>query len=293
MSEYHYTGRFFGGGAGSGDTSGQMRATTLDELRATLLGRGVILVSAQTVPGGWDRLKWRLTAGREITRSTRQLATLTSSGLSVAEAMEALAESSGHSHMAIAYQTLLKRLQEGERFAGALSEYPELFDRAYIALCEAGEASGKLPDILTRLAQHRERMDDLKRKFATALVYPTLVVVVSALVLIAVFKWVIPVFTDMYASFGAEMPPLTAFLVSMADWIGAHTEAILVGFVGIVTLGAWFYSRGSVRNWLHGLALKFPLLGKLWTKASIARYARTIGLLHSNGVTLLAAGDWK
>ncbi|MBN4057096.1 type II secretion system F family protein [bacterium AH-315-J21] len=283
MRTYSYKGRRPGGG----ELSGQTTAESIEGLRDKLLIESIILESQVETLSSVDNQRLRFVGAKEITRATRQLATLVSVGLTVAEAVESLAEEETLIRMAVVYATILHKLEAGEPFYQTLSTYPVLFNSSYVSLVEAGEASGKLPEILTKLAEHRERMDDLRRKLFTAMLYPSLVVTVSVLVLLAVLKYVIPVFSEMYAGFGAEMPELTAGVIAFSEALGAWFGTILISLSAIAITFAVLIRRPAIKTFVHRIALSIPVLGSIWKKGSLARYARTLGLLHSGGTDLL------
>lgn len=287
MSVFKYTGKYPGGEP----VSGALSAPGPDELKARLLKRSIILETCEESLSAIDLWRLRYVASKEVTRATRQLATLLSSGLTITEALESQLEEDSSTRLMIVFRRLLRGIREGERFSASLASFPQIFDQSYTSLVEAGESVGKLPEIMLRLADHRERMETLKRKFYSAMVYPSLVVVISVVVLIAVFKFVIPVFSDMYASFGAQMPQLTQDVVKVSEIL--QDNFLLLIALGIVTIiGAPILSRiPRVRLILHRIGLNVPLLGGLWKKIALARFARTLGLLQSSGADLLAAVD--
>jgi type IV pilus assembly protein PilC len=283
MRKFQYIGRRPGGG----EISGKQSAESVDDLRDKLLVESIILESHVETLSAVDQQRLRFVGTKEITRATRQLATLVSAGLTVAEAVESLAEEETLTRMAVVYATILNKLESGEPFYLTLAAYPALFNSSYVSLVEAGEASGKLPEILTKLADHRERMDDLRRKLFTAMLYPSLVVTVSVLVLLTVLKYVIPVFSEMYAGFGAEMPELTASVIVFSEALGSWFGTIIISMTILSVTFAIMLRRTSTRTFVHRIALSIPVLGGIWKKGSLARYARTLGLLHSGGTDLL------
>jgi len=285
MRTFQYIGRHPGGG----EVRGAKAAETPAKLREALLAESIILESYAERLSSIDYQRLRFVGAKEITRSTRQLATLVSAGLTVAEAVESLAEEEALTRMAVVYRTILEKLVSGEPFYQTLSAYPALFNTSYVSLVEAGEAAGKLPEILSKLADHHERMDDLRRKMFTAMLYPSLVVVVSILVLLAVLKYVIPVFSEMYGSFGAEMPELTTNVIVVSDAVGSWFGTIVVSALGLVISFLFLLRKESVKRAVHRMALSIPVIGGIWIKGALARYARTLGLLHGGGADLLNA----
>lgn len=285
MKRYQYTGRHPGGSA----ISGILSATDSDGLRLKLLERSIILESHQETLSKSDAISVRITGGKEVTRATRQLATLLESGLTIDEAIDSLTEEGGYRQLAIVFQAVLHRLHEGSTLAEALEDFPYLFDSTFVALIQAGESSGSLAEMMSRLAAHREQMEDLRRKFITSLAYPALVVTVSVAVLIAVFTFVIPVFQEMYAGFGAEMPTVTQAVVDFSEALKNNffvISLVLITALFVLILGLRTTQGMRIS---HAGALRIPLIGSIWRKIAIARFSRTLGLLQREGADLLSA----
>ena len=270
--------------------SGTLNAKTEEELRLKLLRKSIILEASEVTLSTSDRWSLKLGGKKDVTASTRQIAMLLQSGLTIPEVIESLTEEES-ARLGVVFRSILKRLQEGKRFSAALESFPEIFDQSYIALVDAGETAGKLPEIMTRLADHRERMEDMKRKFLTAMVYPSLVVTVSLAVLVAIIEFVIPVFSEMYANFGAEMPPLTSDVIYFSEKFGENLGFILfISALTFISLSL-LYKLSLVRIFCHKLSLAFPLVGGIWQKTDLSRFSRTVGVLQSSGVDLLQSVD--
>lgn len=285
MKRFEYRGRVPGGET----VAGVLRAGDSEKLRDELLGRSIVLESYQETLSRSELLTIKITGGSDITRSTRQLATLLESGLAADEAIDSLIEDGEGGKTAVVFQSVLEGLREGSTLADAFGRFPGLFDSTYVALVEAGERSGSLPEMLDRLASHREQMEDLRRKFLTSLTYPALVVVVSIAVLIAVFTFVIPVFQEMYASFGAEMPAMTRVVVDFSHTLRDDYPIILFVLLALTTALTLCFQSNWGRMLIHSTALRIPMFGSIWKKVAISRFSRTLGLLHREGSDLLTA----
>jgi len=153
----------------------------------------------------------------------------------------------------------------------------------------AGESGGNLAEILERIADHREKAESLTRKIRGALVYPAVVSVVAVLVVWIILAHVVPVFVQMFANLGAELPAPTKMLITLSDLVRSWWLAVaFTGVVGVVALQLMRLNP-TWKLRLSRLVLRIPLLGGILGKIAVARVSRTVSTLINNGVTLLTA----
>src|SRR5690606_36216035 len=132
------------------------------------------------------------------------------------------------------------KVETGSTFADALGEHPKVFDELYVQLCAAGEVGGILDNILNRLAAYREKNEALKRKIKGSMMYPAIVTVVGIGVTVVLLLYVTPVFAQMFADFGKELPGPTQFIINASEWLQAHILKV-VGIVAAVCF-AWSWT---------------------------------------------------
>jgi type IV pilus assembly protein PilC len=168
-----------------------------------------------------------------------------------------------------------------------MKKQPAAFDELYVNMVAAGEAGGILDVILQRLSTYMEKAVKLKGQVKSALIYPSTVISI-ALVVVWIILWkVIPVFAQLFAGLGGELPMLTQLVVAASKWVGRYSWLIIIGiFVVIWALKAWHKTERGARV-LDSLLLKIPVIGMLLRKIAVARFCRTLATLTASGVPIL------
>ena len=183
-------------------------------------------------------------------------------------------------------------VEGGNNFAGALSKHPDQFDDLYCSLIDAGEQSGALETMLDRVAIYKEKSEALKMKIKKAMKYPMVVVGAAVIVTAILLLKVVPVFEELFAGFGAELPAFTQFVIGLSKGLQANFLFILVGIIVFVIGFTQLKKRSTAfANSLDRMILKMPIVGDLAFKSTIARYARTLSTTFSAGVPLIEALD--
>jgi type IV pilus assembly protein PilC len=182
-------------------------------------------------------------------------------------------------------------IEEGRSLTEAVAEHPRVFNRLYVSMVKAGEISGAIDVTLTRLAEFIEKAERIKGRVKAAMFYPCSVLTVAAAVLGVMMAFVVPRFKEVFSGLldGQQMPAFTLFVFGLSDAIVRHLWlAPLV--VGGVTAGLMLGLRTATgRLCLDWLKLHMPIVGNLFRKAAISRFARTLGALATNGVPILQA----
>jgi type IV pilus assembly protein PilC len=178
----------------------------------------------------------------------------------------------------------------GSTLADAMRRHPREFSELYVSLVQAGESGGVLEPMLERLAQHEEKALALQARIRSALFYPVTVLAVSALVLALILVLVIPSFTDVFKSFGADLPAPTRLVIALSAWFVAWWPWLL----GALAAGAWALGGAwrrsqRLRDAAQAALLKLPLFGELVFKAVLARWTRTLCTLFAAGIPLVEA----
>ena len=286
----------------SGDpVSAQVEAASEADAVERVREQGLILLRIQTASAAafssHDKGKsffGRLLAPRKVTREqviafTRDLANLISAGLPLDRAFELLVSLADTGPMAALLQDLRDRVRGGKSLSQALVEHPKQFDRLFVNMVRAGEASGTLGPVLERISEFQERSAELRSSVQSALMYPMVLIGVAVIAVFTMIIFVVPKFESTFRQFGKALPPATENLLALSHWMKEDGWMLLVGAAAIFIL-----VRGRLRSpqgllaW-HRRKLKLPVLGDLFSKIEVARLARTLGTLLGNGVSLLPA----
>lgn len=230
-------------------------------------------------------------SSEEIALLTRQLATLLRSGVPLVEALSALIEQIEKTKMKGALTQIRDKVNEGTSFADALKAHPTLFGSLYINMVAAGEASGTLDVVLSRLADHLDASSELKGKVTSALFYPAFMVLFGVGVITLMMVVVVPKVTAIFDDFEQALPWYTQTLIFMSHAITDYwwlMAALLGG--GVYAFRRWLGTEEGRAIWDRRL-LTLPIIGKMVTMIAVARFSRTLSTLLSSGVSLLTAMD--
>ena len=286
----------------SGDpVSAQVEAATEADAVERVREQGLILLRIQTASAAAfsshtqnKSFLARLLAPRKVTREqtiafTRDLANLISAGLPLDRAFELLVGLADTGPLAALLQDLRDRVRGGKSLSQALTEHPKQFDRLFVNMVRAGEASGTLGPVLERISEFQERSAELRSSVQSALMYPMVLIGVAVVAVLTMIFFVVPKFESTFRQFGKALPPATENLLALSHWMKTDGWMLLVGAAALYIL-----IRGRLRTpqgllaW-HRRKLKLPVLGDLFSKIEVARLARTLGTLLGNGVSLLPA----
>ena len=226
---------------------------------------------------------------KDKTLATRQLSILFGASTPVEEALKVVALQFVKSPMRAILLEVRARVLEGARLSDGLRAHPKTFDDLYIAMVASGEASGKLPAVMERLAVDMEAAQKMRRNIIGATVYPILLLIIAIMVVIILMVIVVPQVVEQFDSFGQELPALTRAVIGLSNWMSAY--GICVAIVAIIAgFGAHIALRQpAIKLAWHRFFLKLPLLGHVSRNLNAARFARTISGLISSGTPSLPA----
>ena len=237
-----------------------------------------------------DKLNKKKINTLDITIFTRQLATMMKAGVPLVQSFEIVAEGLENPSMREIVLGIKGEVEGGNTFAGALKKYPQYFDTLFCSLVESGEQSGALETMLDRVAIYKEKSELLKQKIKKAMKYPITVIVVAVVVTIILMVKVVPVFQDLFSSFGADLPAFTKMVVVMSEWMQKYWFLLIIVIAIVISSFLEAKKRSKkFRNFLDKAALKAPIFGDLVYKAIIARYSRTLATTFAAGVPLIEA----
>ncbi|MFH0930948.1 MAG: type II secretion system F family protein [Candidatus Zixiibacteriota bacterium] len=288
MPIFEYKGKTLAGTT----VSGELKAKDRNELEKLLRSNKILVSSVIKKPSsiklsfGMKRVK-----KVQISRFTRQFATMIGAGLPMVQCLEILAQQSESAELRKVIGQVKESVQAGTTLAEALSKHKKIFDDLYVNMVDAGEIGGALDTILIRLAAYREKADALVRKVKGALIYPSVIFIVAIGVTAAMLTFIVPVFAKLFSGLGAELPGPTKFVLGLSHFLRSNFITGLI-FLVLLAIGFKFYSRTDKGHLLiDKILLKLPLIGELLRKSAISRFTRTLGTLLSSGVSILEALD--
>ncbi len=278
---------------GSGKTQqGVLQGDTARAVRGMLRERGLNPLRVDEVGEGVRAAKpfaRRTLGGAQLALLTRQLATLIGAGLPIDEALGALSEQAENERQRALTVSLRARVMEGASLAQALGEFPDSFPDIFRATVAAGEQSGRLENVLEKLADYAEARDALKQKILAALAYPLLLSFVAVAVVAGLLTWVVPQIVGVFQNLHQTLPFATRALIALSAFLRSWGWLFLLLLVvlGIAVRVALRDERARYR-W-HAFVLRLPLAGRLARAANTARATRTLALLAGSAVPLLDA----
>lgn len=276
----------------SGDVvKGVIIAPNADEANKKLKEQGMSPIS---VKRDWTKINLELggkATAKDLKTFTRQFATMIDAGLPLVQCLEILGSQSENKWFGQRLLEVKGYVESGLTFSESLAKYPKIFDELFVALVAAGELGGILDVIMRRLAEYIEKKEQLQRRIKSAMVYPTVILAITVLVVVVMLKWVIPTFEKMFSDFGSAdaLPAPTQVVINLSRGFGEHYLAILIVAAAIVIGFTVFYRSKPGRQFMHRLFLVMPIVGPVVKKIAVARFTRTLGTLLSSGVPILDA----
>ncbi len=285
MPLFEYKGKTLGGK----QVQGELKAKNRAELERLLRANKILVTGVSKKPA---QIQIRFGSGikkLDLSRFTRQFATMISAGLPMVQCLEILGAQMESAEFRKVIVDVKEAVQSGATLSEALGRQKKVFDDLYVNMVEAGEIGGALDTILIRLAQYREKSDRLVRKVKGALVYPIVVMVVAGGVTFAMLRFIVPIFAKMFSGLGAELPAPTKFILDLSNFLKENTLLIIFLLVVAIIAFKLFLKNPKGRLLFDGFKLKMPLLGNLVRKSAISRFTRTLSTLLSSGVSILDA----
>ncbi len=271
---------------------GEISGSTLALVKADLRRQGItpLKVKKKAKPL-FGAKKGKITAS-DISVFSRQLATMMSAGVPLVQSFEIVGKGHDNPAMQDLIMDIKATVESGSTLAEALGKHPLIFDGLYCSLVHAGEQAGILENLLDKIATYKEKTEAIKGKIKKALFYPAAIVVVSFIITAILLIFVIPQFESMFESFGGDLPAMTKFVVELSRFFQEWWWAIFGG------LGAAGYGISALKKRskkfneiLDQVILKLPIIGEIITKATIARFARTLATMFAAGMPLVEAMD--
>ncbi len=268
--------------------SGELPAANMLELKAQLRKQGItpgkVKKKAKSLFGKSNDKK---ILPEDMSIVTRQIATMLGAGVPLVQTIEMIGKGHSNGNMQRLLGDISNKLQSGIPLSECLREHPKYFDDLYCDLVNSGEQSGALETIYDRIATYKEKAEALKSKIKKAMTYPISVLVIALIVTSILLIFVVPVFEEIFASFGAELPGFTLFVISISEFMQSYWYLGLAG----IFVASYFFKKAhlnsqSFRDSVDKKILKTPVVGSLLEKAAVARYARTLSTTFAAGVPL-------
>ncbi len=274
---------------------GVLEADTARQLRARLREQGLLVaevttVSEDTMARGSNHWHWRRgLSGAQLSLVTRQFATLLAAGLPVEQTLNALIEQADTDYQRQVLAGVRGEVLAGHSLARALQKYPRVFPDLYVTLVAAGEHSGRLGEVMERLADYTESHQALRQKVGLAFIYPAIVTLVAGTVVLGLLTYVVPQVVNVFQNTSQTLPWLTLALIGVSDFLRASWWLWLAAIIAAVWAGRRALHLPGPRLRFHRWLLRLPLVGGLVRGVNSAQLASTLGILVGSGVPLLAA----
>ena len=268
---------------------GEIEATDRNNAMAVLRQRQVLVTSIKAKPKalaikipGMGGIK-----EKEIVIFTRQFATMLDAGLPLVQCLDILSRQAINPEFTATINKVKGDVESGNSFAEALHKHPRVFDTFYANMVEAGETGGILDTILARLAAYMEKAQVLKSKVKSAMVYPLAIMSIAVVVIFFLMTFVIPVFAEMFSSFGGTLPAPTQLVMALSNMTKKYIIYAVPAVIIAIKLFKRFYRTPKGRKLVDSLVLKAPVMGPLIQKVAVAKFTRTLGTLVSSGVPII------
>ena len=225
---------------------------------------------------------------KDIVIFTRQFATMLDSGVPLLQSLTSLAEAQTRILRGIINEVRYN-VENGASLSQAMSQHPRVFDPLYVAMIQAGEASGKLPEVLLVLVNYIEKSERLKSQIKSAMFYPFFIVIVATGVISGMLLFIVPEFAQQFKDSGRALPQITQLVLQASDFLAEKFTTVLAVLAGAYTFFR-FYISTSAGRWLwDNLLLNLPVVGELIKKIALGRLSTTLSCMLSSGVSLLEA----
>ena len=262
----------------------RLRAQRIQPIPAKIRERGKGLDREIALPGLGESVKTR-----DVVVFTRQLGTMIDAGLPIVQCLDILASQTENKKFRGIIRQLKDDVEAGSTFTEALRKHNKIFDDLFVNMISAGEIGGILDTILQRLSVYMEKSMKLKAKIKGAMIYPATIITVATGVTAVLLIWVIPVFAELFSSFGQELPAPTQFVINLSNFTIAYFHFLVMALVAAAVGLRYSYQTENGRMAMDRAFLQMPVFGDLIRKSSIARFTRTLSTLVSSGVPILDA----
>jgi len=273
------------------DVTGIVEADSKKIAVSLLRDRGYIVYSLDSQTSGFniDISAFKGVSATEKVNFTRNLASMIGAGLPLSSALEVLLEQVSSTKMKEVVQTLIKDVQSGTSLSDSMIKFPKVYDSRYTSLVKAGEASGKLDEVLKRLAESLEKQREFSGKVKSAMIYPAIIMMAMAGVFTIIVVFVIPKLVDMYQSFNIELPLPTKIMIAISNFTLSYWYIVILGMIASIIGFRKYIKTASGKYVFAHFVFKIPVFGIILKEKDITEFSRTLALLSASGVSIVDA----
>lgn len=279
---------------GGKERKGVLEGDSPRAIRQQLRDQGLIPLSVDEVAHketaekkGFSLNLRRGISATDLALLTRQLATLSRSGLPLDEATSTVARQSEKPRLKSLMLGVRARVMEGHTLADGFGKFPHVFPELYRATVAAGEQSGHLDAVLERLADYTEARQLLTQRIQLAMFYPAILTVMSILVVGALLGYVVPQIVTVFQDMGGTLPLMTRILIGISDFFRSYSLILLIAVIALTSGVAYLLRRPGPKYSFHQFMLRMPVIGRFVRGVNTARFARTLSILAASGVPVL------
>ena len=240
------------------------------------------------------KAKGKIPGSKKITNTilpgfSRQMAAMLSAGMPIVAALEAQEDQADNPNFKVVVRHIRRSIENGAAFSEALRQFPSIFDELYCNMVRAGEMGGQIAETIQRLAGFLEASARLRRKVKSAMMYPTIVLCIALALAIAMIVFIVPVFGQMFADFGKELPGPTQFLLNVSEKLKKYGIYVLIAVIAATIAFKKWKATPAGAMAFDGFILRLPVFGELTRKVASARFARSLAEMIRSGVPILNA----
>lgn len=269
----------------TGNITAEDKSVVVEELRKRKLT--VISIAEQKNVKEKGKKSHGRVKAEEIVMFSRQLATMVDAGLPILQGLNALSEQTQNVYFKQILQTVEAEIRQGNSLSSAFGKHPKVFNPLFVNLVKVGETGGVLSAVLDRVSNYMEKTLQLQRKVKSAMIYPSVVVSMAALITIGLLVKVVPTFKEIYASFDKELPAMTQVLITISDGLKQYLLFGVLGLVGAAVAIVQMKKTEKGGLLIDKYLLRLPIFGDLLRKVAISRFCRTLATLVQSGVPIL------
>lgn len=284
---YTYKAKTAGGKVTKGKISSENKQEALNQLKRA----GLIVFDIQQLNTllHKDIYIGKPVKNKDFVIFLRQFSTLIDAGIALVEATEILAEQTNSKPLKQALREIKDEMREGRSLSEAMADHSRIFPELLISMVSAGEISGRLDEILDRMATYFEKQYELKQKIRTALTYPAVIGTVSVFITLFLLAFIVPVFTDMFISFDQDIPAYTQAVLNISAVFQTYWWLLLL-FISVILISVkGLNKQEKVAYFFDGVKLKLPIFGSFIQKAALARFSQTLSTLLNSSVPIIEA----
>ena len=274
-----------------GKTKEEMiEAPNIEKARQILKSQGMQILS---INRDWASIDINIGGGgvktKEVSLFTRQFATMIAAGLPLMQCLRILGEQTASKTFKKIIGEMISDVESGSTLADAMKKHKNAFVELYVNMVRAGEEGGALETILGRLATYMEKTENLNRKIKGAMVYPTVIGITTIVAMSVMLIFVIPIFAEMFSSFGGTLPLPTQIVMGISDFLRKYILFLIIAIIVIIVATKSYQKTPQGRVFFDKTALVIPIFGDLQKKQTVARFTRTLATLLSSGVNIISA----